>query len=149
MSEKFDSNLIINIKVSYIVTGVLLLIHFGGALLISLVPLFWPFKILLWAALATSLVVVWQCHISRTSLHAITALELDREGVCAIRRGPVGLWRTCERFQAVVQHPWVVIFLLWEQDRRWPAGLVMAADAVEPAPFRRLRARLRLQTPAA
>lgn len=148
MSEKFDSNLIINIKVSYLVTGVLLLIHFGGALLIGLVPLSWLFKILLWAALAASLIVAWQRHISRTSAHAITALELDREGICAVRRGPAGPWRTCERFQAVV-HPWTVIFLLREQGQRWPAGLVMAADAVEPAPFRRLRARLRLQTPAA
>lgn len=139
MSEKFDSNLIINIKVSYLVTG---------ALLIGLVPLSWLYKSLFWAALAVSLMLAWQRHISRTSSHTITALELDHEGICAVRRGPAGPRRTCERFQAVV-HPGMVIFLLREQGRRWPTGLVMAADAAEPAPFRRLRARLRLQNPAA
>lgn len=148
MSEKFDSNLIINIKVSYLVAGLLLLLHFGGALLIGLVPLSWLFKILVWTALAVSLIVAWQRHINRASPHAITALELDREGICAVRRGREGPWQTCERFRAVV-HPWMVIFLLREGGRRWPTGLVMAADAVEPEPFRRLRARLRLQTRAA
>lgn len=148
MSERFDSNLIINIKVSYLVAGLLLLIHFGGALLIGLVPLSWPLKGLAWIALAASSVLAWQRHISRASRHAITALELDGEGICAVRRGREGPWQTCERFRAVV-HPWMVIFLLREEGRRWSTGLVIAVDAVEPEPFRRLRARLRLQTRAA
>jgi hypothetical protein len=43
----------------------------------------------------------------------------------------------------------MAILLLRCEGRRWPLGLVIAADAVDPEPFRRLRARLRLQTRAA
>ena len=148
MSEKFDSNLIINIKVSYFFVSLLLLMHLGGALLVGLIPLVWSLKGLLWVALAVSVVRVWRLHVSRTSPHAITALELDHEGTCSVRRGQTGPWQVCERFQAVV-HPWMAILLLRCEGRRWPIGLVIAADAVEPEPFRRLRARLRLQTRAA
>jgi len=148
LSEKFNSNLIINIKVSYFVASLLLLMHLGGALLVSLLPLVGILKGLLWAALAASIAIGWRLHVSRASPQAITALECDHEGICSVRRGPTGPWRLCTRFQAVVT-PWLAIFLFRWEGRRWPAGLVLAADAVEPEPFRRLRARLRLQNPVA
>lgn len=148
MSEKFDSNLIINIKVSYFVMGLLFLIHLGGALLVGLLPLVGLLKGLLWAALVVSIAMGWRLHVSHTSPYAITALEFDHEGTCSVRRGPTGPWHLCARFQAVVT-PWLVIFLFRWESQRWPIGLVLAADAVEPEPFRRLRARLRLQNPAA
>lgn len=148
MSEKFDSNLIINIKVSYFFTSLLFLMHLGGALLVFLLPLAGLLKGLLWVALVVSVVMGWRLHISRTSPHAITALKFDHEGTCSVRRGLAGPWHLCPRFQAVVT-PWLAIFLFRWEGRCWPVGLVIAADAVEPEPFRRLRARLRLQNPAA
>lgn len=150
MSERFDSNLIINIKVSYLLLTLLLVMHLGSALLVALVPMAWPLKGLFWVALVASAVEIWRRYGARTARAAVTGLELDREGYCSVRRGPEaeGVWQAYEVAQAVV-HPWLVILLLRSEGRRRPLGLAIAADAVEPEPFRRLRARLRLRTRAA
>ncbi len=148
MSERLDSNLIINIKVSYLLLTLLLVAHLGSALLVALVPLAWPLKGLLWAVLVVSAAEIWRRYGARTARSAITGFELDREGYCSVRRRPEDAWQAYEVAQAVV-HPWFVILLLRREGRRWPLGLVIAADAVEPESFRRLRARLRLQTRAA
>ena len=148
MLERFDSNLIINIKVSYLLLTLLLVAHLGSALLVALVPLAWPLKGLFWVALAVSAVETWRRYGARTVRAAVTGFELDREGYCSVRWGPEGVWQAYEVAQAVV-HPWLVILLLRKEGRRRPLGLVIVADAVEPEPFRRLRARLRLQTRAA
>ena len=148
MSERFDSNLIINIKVSYLLLTLLLAMYLGSALLVTLVPLAWPLKGLFWVALAVSAVETWRRYGARTVRAAVTGFELDREGYCSVRWGPEGVWQAYEVAQAVV-HPWLVILLLRKQGRHRPLGLVIVADAVESEPFRRLRARLRLQTRAA
>ncbi len=148
MSERFDSNLILNIKVSYFLMILLLVMHLGGAMVVSLVALAWPLKVLLWIGLTVSAVQAWRRYGTRTTPAAVTGFELDGEGCCSVRRGPAGVWQTCTLVQAVV-HPWLVILLLRSEGRRWPSGLAIAADAVDPEPFRRLRARLRLQTRAA
>ena len=148
MSERFDSNLIINIKVSHFLLILLFVAHLGSALLVAFVPLAWPLKGLFWVALVASAVETWRRYGARTARSAITGLELDHEGYCSVRRRPEDAWQAYEVAQAVV-HPWLVILLLRKEGRRRPLGLVIAADAVEPEPFRRLRARLRLQTRAA
>ena len=157
MSERFDSNLIINIKVSHFLLILLFVAHLGSVLLVTFVPLAWPLKGLFWVALVASAVETWRRYGARTARPAITGLELDREGYCSVQRGPEGTWQAYEVAQAVV-HPWLVILLLREEGGGGavgggggggPLGRVIAADAVEPEPFRRLRARLRLQTRAA
>lgn len=148
MSEKFDNRLIINIKDSPILTGVLLTIHLGGMLLVVLVSLPWWLRIGLAGALAASMAISLGRHGWRRASRAITAFELDHEGIASIREGRDSNWRECTIRRAVI-HPGIALLWLHVNGRRWPCSLVLAADAVEPEAFRRLRARLLLETRAA
>ncbi len=42
-------------------------------------------------------------------------------------------------------HPWLTLLSLKLESRRWPIGLAIAADAVEPEPFRRWRVALKFR----
>jgi hypothetical protein len=83
----------------------------------------------------------------RRAARAISAFELDHEGIPSIRRVRDPAWHECVIRRAVV-HPWIALVWLQVKGRRWPATLLLAADAVEPEAFRRLRARLLLETRA-
>ncbi len=145
MSEKFDNKLIINIKVSRALIIVLTAMHLGGMILILLLPL--PLLSIagLQAALAISLANSLRTHGWRRTRRTITALELDHEGLCSVRLGQDPDWHECDIKRAVI-HPRLVLLWLRIKGRRWPSGLVLAADAVEAEAFRRLRARLPLET---
>lgn len=148
MSEKFDNKLIINIKVSRTLIAVLTAIHLGGMVLVLLVPL--PLLSIagLQAALAVSLANSLGTHGWRRTRRTITALELDHEGLCSVQLGESPDWHECDIKRAVI-HPRLVLLWLQIKGRRWPTGVVLAGDAVEPEAFRRLRARLPLETRAA
>lgn len=145
MSEKFASRLIINIKVSRALIAILAAIHLGGMVLALLVPL--PFLLTtgLLIALAASLANSLGTHGWRRTDRAITAFELDHEGLCSVQLGQQPDWHECDVLRAVI-HPWVMLLWLRIKGRRWPSGLVLAGDAIEPEAFRRLRARLPLET---
>ncbi len=148
MSERFDSNLIVKIKVSYTLVAVLAGVHLGGALLIGVVPLHGLFKTGLWALLLASAVQAIRLHGLRTASRALVELELDTEGLCAVRQNRDAHWHAAEIVQTLV-HPWLVMLVLKPEGRARRLSLVIAADAVEAEAFRRLRARLRLQIRAA
>ena len=148
MSERFDNNLIVKIKVSYALMVLLAAVHIGGALLIGVVPLYGLFKTGLWALLAASAVHAIRLHGLRTASRALVELELDTEGLCSVRQNRDAHWRAAEIVQTLV-HPWLVMLVLKPEGRARRLSLVIAADAVEAEAFRRLRARLRLQIRAA
>lgn len=148
MSEKFDSRLIINIKVSRSLIAILTAMHLGGMVLVLLIPLPFLPAIGLLVMLATSLVHSLGTHGWRRTSRSISAFELDREGLCSVRLGQNPDWHECDVLRAVI-HPRLVLLWLRVKGRRWPTGLVLAGDAVETEAFRRLRARLSLETRAA
>jgi len=148
LSERFDNNLIVKIKVSYTLMVLLAAVHIGGALLIGVVPLYGLFKTGLWALLAASAVHAIRLHGLRTASRALVELELDTEGLCSVRQNRDAHWRAAEIVQTLV-HPWLVMLVLKPEGRARRLSLVIAADAVEAEAFRRLRARLRLQIRAA
>ncbi len=148
MSEKFDSRLIINIKVSRALIAVLAAMHLGGMVLVLRVPMPFPFSIVLLFLLAASLTHSLRTHGWRRASRSITAFELDHEGLCSVRLGQGPDWHECDALRAVI-HPRLVLLWLRIKGRRWPTGLVLAEDAVETEAFRRLRARLPLETRAA
>ncbi len=148
MSEKFDSRLIINIKVSRVLIAVLTAIHLGGMLLALLVPLPLLLTLGLLVALMASLTHSLRTHGWRRASRTITAFELDHEGLCSVRLGQDPDWHECEIRRAVI-HPRLVLLWLQIGGRHWPTGLVLAGDAVDAEAFRRLRARLPLETRAA
>jgi hypothetical protein len=139
-----ESNLILNIKVSRFLAGALLLVHLGGIALLIAVPVAWPVRLVLWALLGVSLYRTLRVHAWRQGPSAIEAIEMDGEGVVSVRFAGKDDWHACRIVSRFV-HPWLTLLSLKIEDRRWPVNLAIAADAVEPEPFRRWRVALKLQ----
>ena len=148
MSQKLENNLILNIKVSRFLTGVLLFVHLGAMVLLMAVPVAWPIRMALGALLGWSLYRSLRIHAWRRGPSAIEAIELDGEGVVSVRLAGRDDWQVC-RISSRFVHPWLTLLSLKIEGRRWPVSLAIAADAVEPEPFRRWRVALRFRTVAA
>jgi hypothetical protein len=101
----------------------------------------------LWLSLVASLILSARRHGWRTGTGAVTDLELGEDGRCALRYAQASDWREGEVIRAVV-HPWMVLLTLRLHGRRWPVSLWIPADAAAADAFRRLRARLRLESRA-
>jgi len=128
-------------------TGILLFVHFGGIALIAIMPWSWAIRIGVWALLGWSLYSSLHIHAWRNGPPAIRAIEMDNEGVVAIRCLGDERWRNA-RITAWFVHPWLTLLSLRAEDRKLPVNLAIAADAVEPEPFRRWRVRLKLRIAA-
>jgi hypothetical protein len=137
-----ESNLILNIKVSRFLAGALLLVHLGGIALLMAVPVAWPVRLALWALLGMSLYRSLRVHAWRQGPSAIEAIEMDGEGAVSVRYAGMDGWHACQITSRFV-HPWLTLLSLKIESRRWPASLAIAADAVEPEPFRRWRVALK------
>jgi len=143
-----ENNLILNIKVSRFLAGALLLLHLGGMLLLVAVPVFWLIRLALWALLGVSLYRSLRVHAWRQGPSAIETIEMDGEGVVSVRFAGMDGWHACQITGRFI-HPWLTLLSLKIEDRRWPVSLAIAADAVEPEPFRRWRVALRFRTAVA
>jgi hypothetical protein len=137
-----ENNLILNIKVSRFLAGALLLVHLGGMLLLVAVPVFWLIRLALWALLGVSLYRSLRVHAWRQGPSAIETIEMDGEGVVSVRFAGMDGWHACQITSRFI-HPWLTLLSLKIEDRRWPVSLAIAADAVEPEPFRRWRVALK------
>jgi len=137
--------MILNIKVSRFLAGALLLVHLGGMLLLVAVPVFWLIRLALWALLGVSLYRSLRVHAWRQGPSAIETIEMDGEGVVSVRFAGMDGWHACQITGRFI-HPWLTLLSLKIEDRRWPVSLAIAADAVEPEPFRRWRVALRFRT---
>jgi hypothetical protein len=142
--KRSDINLILNIKVSRFLAGILLAIHLGGTVLVMVTPLAWPVRLGLWGVLGWSLYYSLVTHAWRSGQYAITAIELDNEGVASVRFVGSEVWQPV-RITSRFVHPWLTLMTLRLENRRWPLKLMIAADAVEPEPFRRWRVALKFQ----
>ena len=143
MYQKSESSLILNIKVSRFLAGVLLFVHLGGMVLLLAVPVSWPIRLALWALLGMSLYWSLRVHAWRNGPPAIDAIEMDGEGVVSVRFAGTGDWHVSQVTGRYV-HPWLTLLTLKVESRRWPVNLAIAADAVESEPFRRWRVALKL-----
>jgi len=122
----------------------LLFVHLGGILLIALIPLVWTVRVVIWALLGWSLYRTLRVHAWRNLPSAIRALEIDNEGVAAVRFAGDAGWRSA-RITAWFVHPWLTLLSLRVEGKKIPVNLAIAADAVEAEPFRRWRVRLKLR----
>jgi Membrane-bound toxin component of toxin-antitoxin system len=147
LSQNFDSKLILNINVSHALTGILLLTHLGGIILVALIPLAWAIRAGIWALLGWSLYCSLRLHARRNARTAIKAVELDEEGALAVRFAGMEQWRNA-RITAWLVHPWLTLVALRIDGGIMPVNLAIAADAVEAEAFRRWRARLKLRIAA-
>ena len=142
MYPRSESNLILNIKVSRFLTGVLLFVHLGGALLLLAVPVAWPVRLMLWMLIGASLYRSLRIYVWRQGSTAIETIEMDNEGVVSVRFAGKDAWHVCQIASRFV-HPWLTLLSLDIEGRRWPVSLAIAADAVEPEAFRRWRVALK------
>ena len=148
MSQKSETNLILNIKVSRFLAGIFLILHLGAMALVAVVPIMWLWRLGLWGLLGWSLYQSLVNHSLRTGSLAITAIELDNEGVASVRFAGSETWQPA-RITGRFVHPLLTLMSLWLESRRWPMNLAIAADAVEPEPFRRWRVALKFQASGA
>ncbi len=146
VTKKYDNPLIIIIKVSVFLGGLLAMSHIGVGLLIWMLP--WPVwvRMVLTIGLMLSLYREVRRHALRQGPKAITALEIDTDGDYSLRVGQ-GDWTPCQ-FVESFRSEWLVIVRLNIGDRRWPVSVLLARDAVDPTLLRELRARLNLQVSA-
>lgn len=143
LSKRFDSPLIINIKVSRLLGLVLIASHMGAALLAALLP--WPVWVqtALVGGIAASAIHGVRRHAWRRGPGAVTGLEIDTDGDYFVRRD-AGDWLACRYVESFLSL-WLVIVRLIPEGRRRPVNILLARDAVEPNAFRELRARLHFQ----
>jgi hypothetical protein len=142
--KRSETNLILNIKVSRLLAGIFLAIHLGGMLLVAVTPMIWPVRLGLWGVLGWSLYYCLVTHAWRSGRHAIAGIELDNEGMASVRFAGSESWQPV-RITSRFVHPWLTLMTLRLESRRWPVSLAIAADAVEPEPFRRWRVALKFQ----
>ncbi len=121
----------------------LLFVHLGGMALLIAVPVAWPVRLALGALLGMSLYRSLRVHAWRQGPSAIEAIEMDGEGVVSARFAGKDDWHACQITSRFV-HPWLTLLSLKVESRRWPVSFAIAADAVEPEPFRRWRVALKL-----
>lgn len=118
--------------------------HLGAILLATILPVGWPARLALWAAIIGSLHHSLRVHAWRSGPLAIEAIELDNEGMAAVRFAGNPAWQPV-RITSRFVHPWATLMTLRLESRRWPVNLVIPADAVEPEAFRRWRVALKFQ----
>ncbi len=148
MSQKSETNLILNIKVSRLLAGIFLILHLGAMALVAVVPMIWLLRLGLWGLIGWSLYQTLANHAWRTGSLAITAIELDNEGVASVRFAGSETWQPA-RITGRFVHPLLTLMSLRLESRRWPMNLAIAADAVEPESFRRWRVALKFQASGA
>lgn len=112
--------------------------------LVAAIPVAWWFRVVLWAVLGGSLYHSLITHAWRSGPMGIQTIELDNEGVVSVRMARSDSWLPA-RITSRLVHPWITLISLRLESHRWPVNLAIAADAVEPEPFRRWRAALKLQ----
>ena len=144
MSQKLETNLILNIKVSHLLAGIFLAIYLGGMVQVAVTPVAWSVRLGLWGVLGWSLYYCLVTHAWRSGRHSITGIELDNEGMASVRFAGSESWQPV-RITSRFVHPWLTLMTLRPENRRWPLKLMIAADAVEPEPFRRWRVALKFQ----
>jgi hypothetical protein len=144
LSQKLESNLILNIKVSRFLAGVLWFVHLGAWALLVMIPITWLIRLALGLLLGWSLYRALRVHAWRKGVSAIEAIEMDDAGQVAVRLAGRDDWHICEISSRFV-HPWLTLLSLKIESRRWPVSLAIAADAVEPESFRRWRVALNLR----
>ncbi len=145
MSESFESKLVVELKASAFLSGLLLAAHVGAAVMAGLAAaLPWWMRVGLWAALGVSLYRNLRRHGLRTAPEAIRELSPDSNGQLMLGEA-AGRRLEQVRILACFIHPWLTILLARPEGRRRAVPILIAFDAAEAGAFTRLRAWLAQQ----
>jgi len=141
LSKKSGNSLIVKLKVSVALAAILVMLHLGAASLLFSVTIPLTVRAILLVAVTLSLVQVLMQHALRRGPGTIVALRLNEDGELLLQSGKRAPWRTAVIRRRFV-HRRLVLLSMRVAGQRLPKTLVLAADAVEPDVFRRLRAAL-------
>ena len=147
MLRNSGNTLIINIKASRLLGGLLLASHAGAGTVLVLIEL--PSGLLLagWLLLVLSLTSTMRMQVTRRHPKAVQALRLDASGNCQLRRTQEPVWHPVKLCAHTLLPFAVLLTLRSARRRRWWRVLIMV-DAVDRPLFRRLRAQLSLHAVA-
>lgn len=158
MSRSFDATLTLELRRSPAVIGALCAMHAGALAIVWIVPAGAITRAVLTLFVAGS---AWYAlsHVGCFGRIAerwpgwlrpriVTAIEWDSDGNWSLRDSESEQWRPCELREHWL-HPWLVILRLRPETNSRALNVLIPADAVAADAFRRVRARLRLQTAAA
>lgn len=148
MSIKSFNKIRVELRASPLLVAIFSTVHIGALVLVLIVPL--PIAVRIVVAVLIGVSLYWELnrHALRRARSAVVMFELCAEdGTCALqRRG------SADAEEAHLVDQWVsarlTLLVLRLARRRWPVGVVISGDAVEPDGFRRLRTQLRLRNAA-
>lgn len=145
MSDKFDNTLIFNLYNSRILVWVTVGLHGGALAIVCVLPIVVMLRISLLILLIASLFHVLSLHALRRAPHAVRTVALEGDGDWMLKMQNADQRGPC-RLRSHFVHPWLVILQLRCPAARLPVNLVVAADSLDGETFRRLRARLNVQS---
>ncbi len=149
MSGDFGARLTVRFGRSVLLTVLLTAGHGGAALMAALAPLPWPARLALWFALGASLYRSLVLHALRRAPEAVHELVLEAEDAgMSLRTADGRHWARAVPVARFV-HPTLTLLVVRTQDTGRIIPIAIAADAVDPQVFTRLRARLILARPPA
>lgn len=157
MSQPFDATLTFELKRSPSLIAALCAMHVGALIIVWAVPGAVVTRAALTVVVVLSFVHALLQH-ARLGLlskrlpqwlkpRIVEAVEWDTAGNWSVRYAGSAQWHGCVLRERWL-HPWVVILRLRSEMDARALNVLVAADAVAADAFRRLRARLRLQTVA-
>jgi len=158
LSPSFDATLTVELKRSPTLIAALCVMHAGAFAIVWTVPAgaITRAALVLCVALSAAYVLLRHGRLGGLSKRLadrfvpriVSAVEWDRDGNWSLRDSESEQWWPCELREHWL-HPWLVILRLRPEAGSRALNVLIPADAVAADAFRRLRARLRLQTAAA
>ncbi len=157
MSTSFDATLTVELKRSPTLIAALCVMHAGAFAIVWIAPAGAITRAALVLCVALSAVYVLLRYgrlgglskrVEDRFVQVVSAVEWDSGGNWSLRYAGSVQWQPCE-LREYWLHPWLVILRLRSDGDGRTLSVLIPADAVAADAFRRLRARLRLQTAAA
>ena len=143
MLINLDNKLILNLKISWAASALLLALHMGALLIAATAPLFWAVRLVLSGLIVVSLYHSLLRYVLHKGRRAICRAELDEAGEWYLDLGNDQLVGPCS-VKGYYAKPWLVIVRFAYPGIRLPVSLVVSPDAVAPSDFKNLRVRLNL-----
>jgi len=144
LSTKYDKPLIINIKSSRMLAGLVALAHLGAMAIVLIVALPGWTVLAMWSLLGVSLYHTLDHHALRLGPRAVLRLELRGADVAVLGLRNGTSLRAC-RVGSCLVLPGLVVLALRCERQVFSRGLALLPDAVDAEALRALRVRLNLR----
>lgn len=135
-----------NLKKSWTVSGILVVLHGGAAAIAASLPITWTPRLVLLGLITNSL----YHSVRRYALHkgerTIRWAELDGDGEWYLGLGNAETLGPCYA-KGYYAKPWLIIIRLASPGKHLPLSLLVTPDAVDHEVFKNLRVRLNLEGP--